>query len=326
MDAALKSLDINATCVNAKQHRHLAFFDLRLDQGSRIRKIEMAARELGLLLKSKTTPIVVPCPESGVVRIKVAFREADILPLGGLFKRELTPAGILPFLIGESDSGELLWLDMATLPHLLVSGTTGSGKSTFLHVVIANAIARKDVDLYLSDPKCGVEFGFYSKDATCIAKDYDETMAMLDVLRVIMDKRYSLMEVMGIRNVADVPTIFSKIIVIIDEVADLMIQDANRKNPRRGGFEESLCSLAAKARAAGIYIILATQRPSVDVLTGLIKTNFPARLACKVSSGVDSKVILDQVGAENLLGRGDAIIKSPVHDFVRFQCAFVDKI
>lgn len=325
MNEALRSLDINARCVNAKQHRHLAFFDLYLDQGSRIRKIEMSARELGLLLKSKTTPIVVPYPEKGVVRVKVAFREADILPLDGLFKRELVPHGILPFLIGESDSGELLWLDMATLPHLLVSGASGSGKSCLLHVIIANALARKDVDLYLSDPKFGVEFGIY-KDSACIAKDYDETMAMLDVLRIIMDKRYSLMEVMGIRNVIDCPNVFNKIIVIIDEVADLMIQDSRKKNPRRGGFEESLCSLAAKARAAGIYIILATQRPSVDVLTGLIKTNFPARLACKVSSGIDSKVILDQVGAENLLGRGDAIIKSPVHDFVRFQCAFVGKI
>jgi S-DNA-T family DNA segregation ATPase FtsK/SpoIIIE len=325
MNNVLIELGIKAHCVNAEQHRHLAFYDLELTPGYRVRRIELMAREIGLALRSKTTPIISTINSKGIVRVKVALREADTLPLDVLFKQEPTPEGGLPFLLGETDSGEPLWLDLTKLPHLLVGGSSGSGKSTLLHVVIANALARKDVDLYLSDPKQGVEFSTYKNSAMTIAKNYKETMAMLDVLKTIMEKRYCILEKRGLRNALEVPNEFSKILVIIDEVADLIIQDMDKKNDRHGEFERSLCSLAAKARAAGIFIILATQRPSVDVITGLIKTNFPARLSCKVASGADSKVILDQVGAESLLGRGDAILKSPVHDFVRFQCAFVGK-
>ena len=110
---------------------------------------------------------------------------------------------------------------------------------------------------------------------------------------------------------------------MIDEIADLMFQDKDKLNPERGRFESILTQVAQKSRAAGIFIFLATQRPSADVITGLIKANFPARIACRVSSSVDSKIILDETGAENLLGRGDAIISSPEYNSTRFQVAYV---
>ena len=314
MNEILRAFHIDALCLNAERHRHLAFFDIKLLNGSRIRSIEVLIREIGLALQTKTTPIVCPIMESGVVRIKAAFDNAAILPFETLVNSS-EGNGTLPVVIGESDTGEPLWVDIASLPHILVAGSTGSGKSTFLHVLIANIMQRNDVELYLSDPKHGVEFSRYNKKATFIAKNYDENIYMLETLTEKMEERYQLI------NKSNIYKISSKSLVIIDEVADLMLIDKKNKTSK---FEDLLCNLAAKARAAGIYIVCATKRPSVDVITGLIKANFPARLACKVASSVDSKIILDRVGAESLLGRGDAILKSPQHDFVRFQVAFVD--
>lgn len=314
MNEILQAFHIDALCVNAEQHRHLAFFDIKLLNGCRIRSIEVLIREIGLALKTKTTPIVCPIMESGVVRIKAAFDNAPILPFDVLANSGVG-FGTLPVVIGESDTGEPLWVDIAGLPHILVAGSTGSGKSTFLHVLIANVMRRNDVELYLSDPKHGVEFSRYAHKATYIAKDYDSNIYMLEALTEKMEKRYQLINESGVFHVG------MKSLVIIDEVADLMLADKRNKSSK---FEDLLCNLAAKARAAGIYIVCATQRPSVDVITGLIKANFPARLACKVASSVDSKIILDRIGAESLLGRGDAILKSPQHDFVRFQVAFVN--
>lgn len=320
MNAVLDDLGIKAICISAKQHRHLAFFDVRLNPGTRIRKIELLSREIGLALRSKTVPIIQTTLSDGIVKIKVAFDNAPLLPFESLCDSE--GSGILPVLMGETDAGDLLWIDMAKMPHMLVAGSTGSGKSTFLHVLIANALKRDDVELYLVDPKRGAEFGSYSDCANFIAIDYDSTIFMLDKLTKLMEVRYNILNTIGVSSIERSPQLFSKIFVIIDEVADVMIVD--KEGPNRGVFEKRLCNLAAKARAVGIYMVLATQRPSVDVITGLIKSNFPARLACKVTTGTDSKVILDEPGAESLLGRGDAILKSPGNDLVRFQVAYVD--
>lgn len=320
MNAVLDGLGIKARCIAAKQHRHLAFFDIQIQPGTRIRRIELFSREIGLALRSKTAPIIQTTLSEGIVRIKVAFEDAPILTLKSL--QNGGGSGILPILMGEADTGESLWVDMSKLPHMLVAGATGSGKSMFLHVLIANALDRRDVDLYIVDPKRGAEFGLYKNAANFIAVDYSSTIFMLDKLTKIMEARYSILETVGISSIEQSPNFFSKILVIIDEVADIMIAD--KEGSKKGTFEKMLCNLAAKARAAGIYIVLATQRPSVDVITGLIKSNFPARLACKVTTGIDSKVILDESGAESLLGRGDAILKSPGNDLVRFQVAYVD--
>lgn len=323
MNYVLSTLRIDAKCVAAMQKRHLMFFDLELRAGARVSKIESFSQEISLLLQSKTDPIFTLIREKGILRVTVAVDNAPTIPYYELLDKTEVGNGLFPVLIGETDSGEPAWVDIAKMPHMLVAGSTGSGKSTFLHVLIANAIDRDDVDLYLCDPKMGVEFGIYSKKVR-LAKSYNETLNMLKHLQETMEGRYNIMERIGIRSIEQAPGIFKKNLIIIDEVADLMIADSDKKNPNRGEFEKLVCRLASKARAAGIYIILATQRPSTDVITGLIKANFPARLACKVTSGIDSKVILDQYGAESLLGRGDAILVSPGHDFVRLQIAFVD--
>jgi S-DNA-T family DNA segregation ATPase FtsK/SpoIIIE len=322
----LEGLKIKAKCVSAARHRHLALYDLALEPGCRVRRIEMFAREIALGLKSKTNPIITSIPELGIVRLRVAYEDAAVLPFEDLYVEAEKPEGILPVLLGETDQGEKLWVDLALHPHTLVAGGTGSGKSTALHTIIANAVRNGDVWLYLVDPKGGVEFGVYSDNvATFLATTYDETIFMLQRLNAEMDRRYDMLFRAGLASIEQQPNAFSKILVVIDEVADLMMYDSNKQNAQRGSFERLLIMLAQKSRAAGIYIVLATQRPSVDILKGSIKANFPARLSCRVSSAVDSKVILDRSGAESLLGRGDAILDSNVHDCSRFQVAYTTK-
>jgi len=167
-----------------------------------------------------------------------------------------------------------------------------------------------------------VEFAPYRKPQLkefipVIATSYDETILMLEGLVSQMEVRYNNLLRLGLQSIEQMRSPFDKIIVIIDEVADLILSDG-----RSHRFEELVVKLAQKSRAAGIYLVLATQRPSVDVLTGLIKANFEARLSCRVSSRVDSGVILDHAGAEHLCGRGDAIFKNRNHNSVRLQIAF----
>jgi len=326
MNDALESFGAKAECTRAERHRHLAFFDIRLRDGYRVRRLEWHSREIALSLQTQGEPIITTIPRLGVVRLKVALEEAETLRLNDLFKEHAEPAGILPFLIGETDEGKPLWLDMATNPHMLVAGATSSGKSTLLHVLVENALRRNDVDLFLVDPKQGVEFSRYASEAMMITSTYDETIAMLENIRQLMETRYVEMRKLGVNSIEAQPETFTKKLIIVDEAADLMMWDSDKTNPKKGQLEKLIASIAQKARAAGIYMVLATQRPSVDVLTGLIKTNFPARLACKVTSHQDSKVILDRTGAETLMGRGDAILNTGKHNYVRFQVAYVDPV
>ena len=330
IDNILKNLKINGKCVNVSMHRHLVFCDLVLTCGVRVRKLESHVREIGLALHAKSTPIVHLNSEKGIVSLQFAVRNADTLPLIDLFNfhKNSIPNGILPFLFGENGNGEPLWVDMAKNPHMLIAGGTGSGKSTLLHTIIANITFRNDINLYLSDPKSGVEFSIYEKYGFCnyLATDYDSTLNMLQHIYEEMERRYEALRIFNISSIEQNNNIFTKILVIIDEVADLILQDQDRYNSNKGKFEHLLCSIAQKSRAAGIFMILATQRPSVDIISGRIKANFPARVACKVSSSIDSKVILDQVGAESLLGRGDAIINTINYNFSRFQVAYIEAI
>jgi S-DNA-T family DNA segregation ATPase FtsK/SpoIIIE len=309
-------LNINAKCFSCRKHRHFAFYDVKLGAGTKIKKIESSSREIALGLLSKSNPIISSVPEEGILRIKTTFKSNEVIDFNNLLQSHKNKlSGILPLLLGETDYGEPLWLDMADMPHLLISGTSGSGKSTLLHTIISNVINLSNTWLYLIDPK-RVEFNKYTK-ASVIGKSYKDAISILELLNTEMESRYNLLSSLKKNSIEQCPELFSRILLIIDEVSDLMIQDKNNK------FETLLINLAQKSRAAGIYIILSTQRPSVDVITGLIKANFPARIACKVSSSIDSKVILDQIGAESLIGRGDAIIFSPKHNYVRFQVALV---
>jgi S-DNA-T family DNA segregation ATPase FtsK/SpoIIIE len=322
MDTLLRSLKIRGSCKSIKEYRHFKIYDVELEHGQSIKKIENNAREIGLALKSLSIPIVTTIPAKGLVRIQTTTSEPELLSFDELYKRA-TPNNddsLLPFLIGEQSSGEAVWIDMAANPHLLLSGCTGSGKSVLLHTLISNVKKRDDVLLYLVDPKHGVEFGQYNKLAT-IVYDYTGTIRMLERLHEEMEERYNLFRRIGIKNLKESPFVVPKVLVIIDEVADLMLQDKEKSNIQRGMFEKLLISIAQKSRAVGIHLVLATQRPSVDIITGLIKANFPARIACKVSSSIDSKVILDQAGAENLLGKGDALMNTERYHNVRLQIA-----
>lgn len=331
MNEILEGLRIKGVCNNVKVYRHLAFFDIVLSPGSSVRKLETKSREIALGIKSKTTPIVKVIPERGIVRLQVAMRQADSVSIESLYNGYVIPGSkksMLPIILGESDKGEKLVVDFSKNPHTLIAGGTGSGKSVLLHNIIANIIYlqvnnARAIDLYLVDPK-QVEFVSYLGDSfkpyVCdVINDYESTVDLLEHLERVMEDRYRIMKDNGFRSLDEVPRGFSQIVVVIDEVADLMIQDKKIKR-----FEKSVVRLAQKARAAGIHIIMATQRPSADVITGLIKANFPARIACKTASKTDSQVILDSPGAENLMGRGDAVLNNMENDKTRFQVAFSD--
>lgn len=324
LNSALNGLRIDAVCVDASEHRHFAFYKIKLGARAQFSQLERRSREIALKLQSKSDPIFKVLREEGLIRLQVVTCEPKALPLIDLFATNpVRPKGILPMLLGETDDGKLLWTDMANNPHMLVAGSTGSGKSVLLHNLIANAINLKNVRVFLVDPK-GVEFASYASAelnsiVNQVVYDYAGTIEMLENLVELMEDRYEQLRVLGAQSIESYTDLFDPILVIIDEVSDLMMKDGKDKK-----FEKLIIQLAQKSRAAGIFLVLATQHPSVKVLTGLIKANFEARLSCKVSSRVDSQVILDTQGAECLVGRGDAIIRNRDHEMVRFQVAFVD--
>ena len=313
---------IKANCVGAERHRHFVYYDVELEPGTRISRISRYRDELALAMKAKTPLIVKPIPEKGIVRLQTTHSVAEELAFSDLYRKSQAPSDFtLPFIFGETDEGKPMWIDMAKNPHLLVAGATGSGKSVFLQMLIANAAERNDTKLFLIDTK-RVEFNIYRDPAfdglvQRVDDDFEGAMETLEFLSNVMTERYKYMASVGIQSMEEDP-IFDKFVLIIDEAADLMLFDRTKT------FEKQVAKLAGLARAAGIYIVFATQRPDVSVVTGLIKANFPARLACKVTTKIDSKVVLDRIGAEALAGRGDALFTSPVNDLQRLQVAYVE--
>ncbi len=327
MNEVLQGLGIQGTCVRAEAHRHLAFYDIRLDRkSSALSKLRRSAQEIALHLRTKTVPIMRLVPEEGIVRLQVALKDAQPVSLNSLYKGEWIPDNmVFPMLLGENDEGKKLWMDVNHNPHLLVAGGTGSGKSTLLHTLIANALfihalRVRNVQVYLSDPK-RVEFTEYRDPSLSdvvrdVASTCEEVTSQLQYIYKLMEHRYREMHSIGMRSVEENPKHFPIILCIIDEVADLFMQD------KGGKLQTLVVKIAQKGRACGIFLTLATQRPSVDVITGLIKANFPGRIACKTASRKDSEVILDRPGAETLLGRGDAVLQNMKYESVRFQVAY----
>jgi len=257
-------------------------------------------------------------PELGVVRLEVIDENPHKIAFFEEIGKLEAPKGGVPMYLGSSVNGQDMWVDMAKNPHLLIAGCTGSGKSTLLQVIMANALRLPGVKICIVDSK-NVEFKDYDRfDNINVATDYISAINLLSILIDEMEFRYKLMNTKEISSSSYGPNSeeFPHILFIIDEFADLIMQDDSKV------FYNRLCRLAQKSRAAGIYCILATQRPSVDVLRGSIKANFPARISCQVASGVDSKVILDTGGAELLAGCGDAIIKNYNNNYQRFQVAY----
>jgi S-DNA-T family DNA segregation ATPase FtsK/SpoIIIE len=305
MNDVLSIFKLNAVCISYNFNKPFVVFGLIMTANGKVSKLKSCAKEIGLIFKAKSIPSFEEDIGSGLIKLIIQIADSETVFYDKMDKSN-QGSGELPFLIGRASNGENYWMDIASNPHMLIAGTTGSGKSSFLHVIIANALERKDVELYISDPKSGLEFGKYSNKAK-VAVTYDETLSMIRMLHSMMNSIYEG-KIKPNKSV----------IVIVDEVADLI--DEDKKNG--GELESLIVSLAQKARAAKIFLILATQRPDVKVLNGRIKANFPARVACRVNSVIDSKIILDDKGAENLLGKGDSLVKTSDGKITRVQLAY----
>lgn len=308
----LESFRVRAQCVDAQEADNYYYYDLKLSSTTRVRDVHRFSDEISLALKASCRPSIKVLHEQGIVRLEFAVPRTTPLYLFDLFTNDNVPEGELVCLLGQTVGGKPMWIDLAQNPHMLVAGTTGSGKSTLLHNIVANLHNYNDCALFLVDPK-KIEFGVYEGRLpnTKVYHSYEDTLDLIDILLDTMEQRYALMR-------AGTPASdFPYIVLIVDEFADLVFQDTDEV------FITNICRLAQKSRAARISVILSTQRPSVDIIKGSIKANFPARLACRVASHVDSKVILDASGAENLLGNGDALVRDNFRFMERFQVAYI---
>lgn len=305
----LQSFKIRASCTDHRQVDNYYYYDLQLNPNAKVKDIQRYSDEISLALKAPCKPSIKVLHGEGIVRLEFATFRKSNLNLFDLFTNRNIPRGDIMCLLGQTVDGKRMWMDLAQNPHMLVAGTTGSGKSTLLHNIIANLYNYNDVELFLVDPK-RIEFTEY-KDRldTNVIHTYDESVKLLNGALERMEYRYNSIRTGNAEKL-------KPIVIIIDEFADLIMQDVNDE------FYSTLCRLAQKCRAAHMHIILATQRPSVNIINGAIKANFPARVACRVASHVDSKVILDTSGAESLLGKGDALIRDNFRYNERFQIAY----
>lgn len=307
----LGSFNIKATCIDAKQFDNYFFFDLKLLPNAKVKDIQKYGDEISLALMTPCKPSVKILHEQGIVRLEFVTLRNKPLQLFDFFTNKGVPSGNLVCLLGQTVDGQKVWMDLSKNPHMIVAGSTGSGKSVILHNIIANMLNYNNCEMILVDPK-NIEFSEYEKLKLNInvLYSYEETMSTLDRLLSVMESRYTMM-----RNGSQASE-FPYILLIIDEFADLVLQDTDEL------FYIKLCRLAQKCRAARISIVLSTQRPSANILNGAIKANFSARIACRVASHVDSKVVLDITGAQNLLGKGDAILRDNSRHMERFQVAY----
>lgn len=307
----LKSYKIKASCINTHNTRSYISYDLVLMPGGKVRDIIRYSDELSLSIRSFTKPTVKVLRKSGVVRVGFAKERDGRLNLFDIAKK----SSGLNCTLGEAIDGKLIKMDLTQNPHMIVSGTTGSGKSVLLHNIIYNVLSNcNNTNIVLMDPK-NIEFEDYKNkiNNVFVRNSFIDCLETLRYLVDVMEYRYNLLS-RGVKS-KHLP----HIVVIIDEFADLIMQDNEDRE-----FYKYLCRLAQKSRAAKINIILATQRPTVDIINGTIKANFPARIACRTSSAVDSRVVLDSKGAENLLGKGDALLKDNTRNLERFQAAYID--
>lgn len=341
----LLDFGIPITSIEATVGPTVTLYEIRPDTGVKIAKIRGLVDDLALSLAANGVRIIAPIPGKGTVGIEVANKDAQTVSMRTIIQSKAyrNSKFKLPVALGSTISNEVYIADLAKMPHLLVAGATGQGKSVGLNAIVTSLLYSKrpeELKFVMVDPK-RVEFSLYSKiEKYYLAKipdspqpiitNMENVVATLSSLCVEMDERYKLLESAFVRQVTEYNDKFKAkkldpreghrfmpyIVVIIDEFADL-IMTAGKE------VELPIARLAQLARAVGIHVIIATQRPSTNVITGMIKANFPVRIAFKVSSGVDSKTILDSTGAQQLIGRGDMLISNN-GEMTRVQCAFVD--
>ena len=324
----IRNYGFDISVVGIKRGLITTIYEIKLEKKTRFKDIQGLKADLKLELKTRSLTISQATKKS-TVNLEVPVLDRPEIPV----KRVITsPAfsnfkGALPVALGLDINNNEIVFDIAKMPHLLIAGTTGSGKSVCLNVVLLSLIYSRtpdDLKIVLIDPKC-VEFSLYSNIPFLLHKtvhEADESRKVIVALVEEMEKRYILLQSKKCRDISAYNTKIPgdrlpRIVVIIDEFADLIMQKKET--------EEPICRLAQKGRAAGIHLIIATQRPSVDVITGTIKANFPSRIAFQTSSGVDSKVVLDTIDAEDLVGKGDFLFKdNTAKGLVRGQCCFVN--
>lgn len=341
----LSHYKIEITQIKATIGPTITLYEIVPAPGIRISKIKNLEDDIALSLAAMGIRIIAPIPGKGTIGIEVPNKVPEIVSMHGviLSKKFQESNHELPVVIGRTISNESFVFDLAKMPHLLVAGATGQGKSVGMNAIITSLLYRKhpsQLKFVMVDPKM-VEFSIYSRiekhflaklpdEEDPIITDVSKVVATLQSLCIEMDERYDLLKSAHTRNLIEYNSKFIKrqlnpnkghkflpyIVVLIDEFADL-IMTAGKE------VEMPIARIAQKARAVGIHMIIATQRPSTNIITGVIKANFPARVAFKVASMIDSRTILDTPGANQLIGRGDMLF-SQGSQMTRIQCAFVD--
>ena len=341
----LKNYKIEIAQIKATVGPSVTLYEIVPEAGIRISKIKSLEDDIALSLAALGIRIIAPIPGKGTIGIEVPNKNPTMVPMRSVIgSAKFQEAEMeLPIALGKTISNETFVVDLAKMPHLLMAGATGQGKSVGLNAVLTSLLYKKhpaEVKFVLVDPK-KVELTLFNKierhylaklpdDGDAIITDNTKVVHTLNSLCIEMDNRYSLLKDAMVRNIKEYNEKFKGrklnpenghrflpyIILVVDEFADL-IMTAGKE------VETPIARLAQLARAIGIHLIIATQRPSVNVITGLIKANFPARIAFRVTSKIDSRTILDTQGADQLIGRGDLLFSNG-NDLVRVQCAFVD--
>ncbi len=290
-------------------------YELQLAPGTKVAKVSSLKDDLAYALATTEIRILAPIPGKSAVGVEVPNQRPDFVTLGDIYREFPRSAGPLMVWLGKDISGKPVYTDLARLPHLLIAGTTGSGKSGCVNCIVSSILLRSTpelVRLIMIDPK-KVELSHYDRIPHLlvpVVTNMKDAAGVLHNVAKEMEDRYELMELEHSRSLADMNKARARrgerplpyIVIVIDELADLMMVSPQE-------VEDYVIRLAQKSRAVGIHLVVATQRPSADVITGMIKANIPSRIAFAVSSQTDSRVILDVNGAETLLGRGDMLFK-----------------
>ena len=344
----LSDFGVKISSIKATVGPTITLYEITPAPGVRISKIRNLEDDIALSLSALGIRIIAPIPGKGTIGIEVPNAKPQIVSMESIINsRKFQETQFeLPMALGKTITNELYMVDLAKMPHLLVAGATGQGKSVGLNAIITSLLYKKhpaELKLVMVDPK-KVEFSVYSpiinhflaqvegtEGDEPIITDVQKVVQTLKSLCVEMDNRYDLLKKAGARNLREYNEKFKSrhlnpenghrfmpyIVVIIDEFGDL-IMTAGKE------IELPICRIAQLARAVGIHMIIATQRPTTNIITGTIKANFPGRMAFKVSAMVDSRTILDRAGAQQLVGKGDMLVLGGGAEPVRVQCAFVD--
>ncbi len=342
---SLRNFQIGISSIKATIGPTVTLYEIVPDAGIRISKIKNLEDDIALSLAALGIRIIAPMPGKGTIGIEVPNKNREMVSMKSVLSSDKFQKTTfdLPIILGKTIANDIFITDLAKMPHLLMAGATGQGKSVGLNVILASLLYKKhpaQIKFVLLDPK-KVELTLFNKierhflamlpnAEEAIITDTRKVIYTLNSLCIEMDSRYNLLKDAGVRNIKEYNTKFINrrlnpekghkflpyIVLVIDELADLMMTAGKE-------VEQPIARLAQLARAIGIHLIIATQRPSVNVITGLIKANFPARLSFKVTSKIDSRTILDTGGSEQLVGNGDMLL-SMGSDMIRLQCPFVD--